>query len=74
MEQGSKVIYKGKLKMLNKGTIGVIGEMYSDWCVIVYPQNVAYEDNCKNGWKPIKGAPNQVYAHSAKLVDVESAP
>jgi len=43
-----------------------------DWCVIVYPQNSAYEDVIKDGvvgWKPKKGAPNKIYAHSVKLKD-----
>jgi hypothetical protein len=70
-EIGSKVIYTGKLRMLTKGTVGVLDAVYDDWCVIVYPQNSAYENDGKGGFKPIKNAPNQIYSHSCKLTEIK---
>lgn len=72
-KEGMKVIFTGKLKMLDEGSVGIISKLYPDWCSIVYPQNAAYEDDGKGGWKPIKNAPNQVYAHSAKLTEIKCA-
>jgi len=68
---GYKVEYLGKLKMLDSGSVGILNSVCDDWCTIVYPQNAAYEDNGKGGFKPIKNAPKQVYAHSAKLIEIK---
>ena len=68
---GTNVIFTGKLLALDEGTIGVLKSVHEDWCVIVYPQHQAYEDDGKGGFKPIKGAPNKVYAHSAKLTEIK---
>jgi hypothetical protein len=67
------VIFTGSLKGLNSGTVGLITSLHSDWCVITYPQNSAYEYDGKNGWKQINGAPNKVYSHSCKLTEVQCA-
>ena len=72
-KEKTKVIYTGTMKMLDEGTVGVIDKIHDDWCVIVYPQHQAFEKDGKGGWKPIKGAPNKVYAHSAKLTDIKCA-
>jgi hypothetical protein len=68
---GKSCIYLKDLKMLDKNTIGIIDKVYNDWCVIIYPQNSSYEYDEKGGWKPIKNAPNQVYAHSAKFTEIK---
>lgn len=68
---GCQVVYLGKLKMLDAGSVGVLKSVFDDCCTIVYPQNAAYEDDGKGGFKPIKNAPNQVYAHSAKLNEIK---
>lgn len=73
LQEGMEVIFTGEMKALDKGTIGVLDKLYSDWCVIVYPHNSAYEEDGKGGWKPKKGAPNKVHAHSAKLTEVKCA-
>ena len=70
---GINVIFTGKMKMLDEGTIGVLDKVHDDWCVIIYPQNSAYEDDGKGGWKPRKNAPNKIYAHSCKLTEIKSA-
>lgn len=67
------VIFTGNLKGLDSGTVGLITSLHPDWCVITYPQNSAYEPDGKSGWKQIKGAPNKVYSHSAKLTEVKCA-
>ena len=72
-KEGMKVIFIGEMKALDKGTVGILDKLHPDWCVIVYPQNSAYEDDGKGGWKPIKGAPNKMYAHSAKLTEIKCA-
>jgi hypothetical protein len=72
-KEGMKVIFTGKLKMLDEGTVGIITKLYSDWCSIAYPQNLSFEEDGKGGWKPIKGAPNKVYAHSVKLTEIKFA-
>ena len=71
MKKGDKVIYLVKLQMLDEGTIGVVSEIYNDWCSIVYPQNSSYDYDDKGNWKPKKNAPNKIYAHSAKLCEVK---
>ena len=68
---GSKVIFLGKLKMLDEGSIGILNNVYGDYCTIIYPQNQAYEDDGKGGYKLIKNAPNKIYAHSAKLNEIK---
>ena len=30
--------------MLDEGTVGILDKVHDDWCVIIYPQNSAYED------------------------------
>jgi len=39
--------------------------------VIVYPQNSAFEDDGKGGWKPKKGVPNKIYCHSVSLKEIK---
>lgn len=73
LQVGMKVIFTGDYKALDKNTIGVLSSMHNDYGVIVYPQNAAYEDDGKGGWKPIKGAGNKIYAHSVKLSEVKLA-
>lgn len=68
---GEKVIFTGKIKKLDYGSIGILKKVYDNWAVIVYPQNSGYEDNGKGGWKPIKKSPNKVYAHSCKLTEIK---
>lgn len=69
---GTEVIFTGKLKMLDEGSVGILDKVFDDWCSIVYPQNASYEEDGKGGWKPIKGKRVQVYAHSAKLTEIRS--
>jgi hypothetical protein len=68
----TNVVFTGELLMLDKGTVGVLHKVYPDWAMIHYPQNIGYEPDGKGGWKPIKGAPNQVSYHSCKLDEIES--
>jgi len=68
---GKSVMFTGELKALDPGTVGVLDKVHDDWCVIVYPQNSAYEDDGKGGFKPRKGAPNKVYSHSCKLTEIK---
>lgn len=68
---GCQVIYLGKLKMLDNGSVGILSTVCDDWCTIVYPQNAAYEDDGNGVFKPIKNAPIKVYAHSAKLNEIK---
>ncbi len=62
--------------MLNKGTVGILSNIYDDgvwgeaWCIIVYPQNSAY-DYDGDKWKPKKNAPMKIYSHSAKLSEIK---
>lgn len=70
LKEGAEVIYTGTLKGLNKGEVGVISSIKSGFCFIIYPQNSAYKYNDDGTWEPIKGAPNKIYAHSAKLNEV----
>lgn len=67
----SNVIFTGKLKMLDEGTIGILDKVVNDWCVIVYPQHSSYEEDEKGGFKSIKNAPNKVYSHSCKLTEIK---
>ncbi len=67
---GTSVIFTGEIKMLDPGTVGIIYSILSDGYVIIYPQNSGYETDDKGNWKPIKKAPNKIYAHSCKFDEV----
>jgi hypothetical protein len=71
---GSSVVFKGKIKLLEEGTKGVLTSVNKNFGVITYPQNAAHEPNGKGGWSPIRGAPNQIYAHSVLLRDLNELP
>lgn len=68
---GCVVVFTGNIKMLNEETPGILKSIYGDFCVIVYPQNEAYEYTEDGGWKPKKGSPNQIYSHGCKLTEIK---
>ena len=68
---GSEVVFTGQIKMLNENTTGILSFVCEKFCTVVYPQNSSYEDDGNGGWKVKNGAPNQVYAHSAKLDEIK---
>ncbi len=70
MNIGDKVIFTGDLKFLPNGCIGVIGAVCPTWATIYYPQHQSFQEDGNGGWKPIKGIPNAVFAHSAKLSEI----
>lgn len=69
---GDKVTYNKNLKSLDYDSVGIITYISKDytWVTIKYPQNSAYDDDDKGGWKPRKNAPNKVFAHSANIEDI----
>lgn len=71
MKKGDKVIYLKEIKMLDYGTVGIVANIFSDFITIIYPQNKSFEDDGKGGFKPIKGSPNKIYAHSARITDIK---
>lgn len=68
---GAKVVFTGKLKMLPENSIGILDNVIDDWGVIVYTQYSSYEEDGNGGFKPIKGKEIHVFAHSAKLDDIQ---
>lgn len=69
---GKQVIYQKEIKGLTFGTIGILSSVYADKATIVYPQNESFiYDSKKDTWVPKKGAPNQLYCHSALLKNIK---
>ncbi len=67
---GSKVIFTGSLKMLDKGMIGFLTGISGSLGFINYPQNACFEQDKNGDYVPIKGKSPKVYAHSAKLTEI----
>ena len=68
---GKEVVFTGKIKMLDEGSIGILSSVFDDKCSIIYPQNYAYEADDNGGWKLKKNAPNKVSSHSALLTEIK---
>ena len=75
---GSEVIFTGDNNLLDKNSVGILDSVHpsneynpESWCVIIYPQNSAYDYDDKGGWKPKKKAPNKIYSHSVKLSEIK---
>lgn len=70
MHKGDKAKYGLPMRGLTFGSIGILDSINNDFAVIVYPQNAHYEDLGEGKWKEVKGAPYELYCHSAKINEI----